>query len=80
MVTSAVRSSKVRSTLRRSVRLLPILVAVLFVATTSAPSAADPNPIVVENQQAGTTSWQFTDYNKAEAHEIEGYASLTSVN
>ena len=61
-------------------RLVPVLAAVLFVATTSAPSAADPNPIVVENQQAGTTSWQFTDYNKAEAHEIEGYASLTSVN
>ena len=41
---------------------------------------ADPsNPIVVENQQAGTTSWQFDNYNKASHHEIEGYASLTSV-
>ena len=43
-------------------------------------SAATPNPIVTENQQPGTTSWQFTDYNKAEAHQIEGYASLASVN
>ena len=68
------------SVLRRHLRLVPVVACALVVATTSAPSAADPNPIVVENQQAGTTSWQFTDYNKSEAHEIEGYASLTSVN
>jgi N,N-dimethylformamidase beta subunit-like protein/HYDIN/CFA65/VesB family protein/centrosomal CEP192-like protein len=61
-------------------RLLPVLAGVLLMATMSAPSAADPNPIVVENQQPGTTSWQFTNSNKAQAHEIEGYASLTSVN
>lgn len=42
--------------------------------------AASSNPIVVENQQAGTTSWQFDNFNKATHHEIEGYASLTSVN
>lgn len=42
--------------------------------------AASSNPIVVENQQAGTTSWQFDNYNKESQHEIEGYASLTSVN
>src|SRR4051812_47399265 len=41
---------------------------------------AAPNAIVLENQQPGTTSWRFTDFNKAEHHEIEGYASLTSVN
>ena len=46
---------------------------------------AAPNAIVTENVQPGTTSWQF-DYDgagsprKAENHEIEGYASLTSVN
>ncbi len=38
------------------------------------------NPIVLENQQQGTTSWQFTVDHKAQNHEIEGYASLTSVN
>ena len=43
-------------------------------------AAAAPNPIVLENQQPGTTSWQFDNYNKAQNHEIEGYASLTSVN
>jgi len=36
------------------------------------------NPIIVENQQPGTTDWQLT--NPATEHEIEGYASLTSVN
>ncbi len=33
-----------------------------------------------ENQQQGTTSWQFTNYAKATKHEIEGYASETSVD
>src|SRR5215211_1760324 len=52
-----------------------------FVLGTAAETATkDANPIVVENQQPGTTSWQFTNYNKESAHEIEGYASLTSVN
>src|SRR5205823_4315052 len=47
--------------------------------------AAGTNPIVAENQQPGSTGWQF-DYDsrgnplKATSHEIEGYASLTSVN
>jgi predicted phage tail protein len=44
------------------------------------PEPTPPNPIVLENQQPGTTSWQFTDYNKAMNHEIEGYASRASVN
>ena len=35
---------------------------------------------MLENQQQGTTSWQFTVDHKAQNHEIEGYASLTSVN
>ena len=36
------------------------------------------NPTVIENQKAGTTDWQLT--NPATKREIEGYASLTSVN
>ena len=36
------------------------------------------NPITIENQKPGTTSWHLT--NPAQAREIEGYASLTSVN
>jgi hypothetical protein len=51
----------------------------VFVPLPAVGTAA-PNAIVLENQQPGTTSWKFTDFNKAEHHEIEGYASLTSVN
>ncbi|MEP6909474.1 MAG: hypothetical protein ABI896_03465 [Actinomycetota bacterium] len=51
------------SPLRGCWKLLPIVIAVLAFATTSAPSSAEPNSIIVENQQPGTTSWQFTDYN-----------------
>lgn len=40
--------------------------------------AAVTNPIILENQKAGTTDWQLT--NPATKQEIEGYASLTSVN
>ncbi|HIK04381.1 MAG TPA: hypothetical protein IGS40_06650 [Trichormus sp. M33_DOE_039] len=36
------------------------------------------NPIIIENQKIGTTAWQLT--NPATRREIEGYASLTSVN
>ncbi|HVB22008.1 MAG TPA: N,N-dimethylformamidase beta subunit family domain-containing protein [Ktedonobacteraceae bacterium] len=42
--------------------------------------AASSNPIVLENEQQGSTGWEFDNYNKATHHEIEGYASLTSVN
>ncbi|MGI8581596.1 MAG: N,N-dimethylformamidase beta subunit family domain-containing protein [Chitinophagaceae bacterium] len=36
------------------------------------------NPIHLENAKAGTTTWQLT--NPALNREVEGYASLTSVN
>jgi hypothetical protein len=36
------------------------------------------NPIIIENQKVGTTTWQLT--KPATRREIEGYASLTSVN
>lgn len=68
--------------------LLPLLVIFLlfsmeFLVPTmqqKVAHAASSNPIVIENQQPGTTSWQFDNYNKESRHEIEGYASLTSVN
>ncbi|HET7037001.1 MAG TPA: N,N-dimethylformamidase beta subunit family domain-containing protein, partial [Thermomicrobiaceae bacterium] len=49
-------------------------------------ASAASNPIQVENSQPGTTAWQIdTNPNTgdpllAQNHEIEGYASLTSVN
>jgi hypothetical protein len=60
-----------------------LLFSVGFLFTASQQKvvhAASSNPIVVENQQPGTTSWQFDNFNKSTRHEIEGYASLTSVN
>ncbi|AFZ14245.1 hypothetical protein Cri9333_3417 [Crinalium epipsammum PCC 9333] len=41
-------------------------------------SVRTSNPIVIENQKQGTTDWQLT--NPATKQEIEGYASLTSIN
>ncbi len=54
-------------------------------AVKSTQAAAAGNPITIENAQPGSTGWQF-DYDskgnplKATNHEIEGYASATSVN
>jgi hypothetical protein len=45
-------------------------------AWVKAPSAV--NPIALENQQLGSADWRLTD--PALRREIEGYASLTSVN
>jgi N,N-dimethylformamidase beta subunit-like protein/fibronectin type III domain protein len=44
------------------------------------PAIPPANPIVLENRNQGTTSWQFTEDRKALNQEIEGYASRTSVN
>lgn len=40
--------------------------------------AATSNPIVIENARTGTANWKLL--NPALQHEIEGYASATSVN
>ncbi len=44
------------------------------------PAVPPANPIVLENSNQGTTSWQLTIDHKALNQEIEGYASRTSVN
>ena len=75
------------SPLLRTLGVALILVAgVLVPVIASGPvQAAASNPIVTENQQPGSTGWQF-DYDalgnplKATRHEIEGYAAATSVN
>src|SRR5438477_9383708 len=51
------------------------LVAVWFFGLTNGFAA---NPIQTENALSGTTAWQLS--NPATNREIEGYASLTSVN
>ncbi len=68
--------------------LLAILIAILtligFSGSNQAADVAPPitvkknNPIIVENIKPGTNNWQLT--NPATRREIEGYASLTSVN
>ncbi|KOP27515.1 hypothetical protein AMR41_04655 [Hapalosiphon sp. MRB220] len=63
--------------------LILIFTLLLFPDTNQAvdiniPKHYRKNPIVVENLKTGTTHWQLT--NPATKREIEGYASLTSVN
>lgn len=50
----------------------------LSFVTPSKTAFAPNNPIQLENAKAGTISWQLT--NPAVNREVEGYASLTSVN
>jgi len=55
------------------------LLLTLFVGVTMAIDAQQTsNPIQTENALPGTTDWGLT--NPAANHEIEGYASATSVN
>src|SRR5439155_17928954 len=66
------------------------LVALLFISGlglvvpgSSGPalaSAADSNPIVIENQQPGTSAWQISRVGSDAVGQIKGYASATSVN
>ena len=73
------------------IRVLTLLAAMvtplsgLAALVTASPALAAGNPIQVENANPGTTSWQIdSDANGnpllAQSHQIEGYASLTSVN
>ena len=60
--------------LHRTVGRWPLLALLFFCAN----AAYAQNPIQTENAKAGTADWQLT--NPAQDGEIEGYASLTSVN
>lgn len=52
-----------------------------LVASFTAPGVfADANPVVVENDLQGTSAWRIPNSRAALYHEIEGYASATSVN
>jgi hypothetical protein len=59
-----------------------ILSAAVGMALHPAMVAAQPNPVVIENQQPGTTDWQIP-WGRAGNDvqgQIKGYASATSVN
>src|SRR3989454_3016857 len=43
-------------------------------------TAAAQNPIVIENQQPGTSQWQIGTRGTDAVGQIKGYASATSVN
>ncbi|BAZ69640.1 Ig domain protein group 1 domain protein [Fischerella sp. NIES-4106] len=63
--------------------LILILTLLIFLDPNQAidiniPKHHRKNPTIVENLKTGTTHWQLT--NPATKREIEGYASLTSVN
>src|SRR5258708_39904973 len=64
----------------RNLVSIGVLIAVIlgFGNFTWRLNAATSNPIQLENQNPGTIDWYPT--NVANNHEIEGYASLTSVN
>ena len=74
---------------RSHVLLVVLLAAVLLIVSRlsdDVASAADPapNPIVLENQQSGTNSWQLGrpgfSISDDGTGQIKGYASPTSVN
>ena len=52
--------------------------AAIFIVISAAPFCSAQNPIQTENSNPGTPGWQLS--NPAVNREIEGYASLTSVN
>lgn len=64
--------------------LLIFIIITLIIVQTTVPAIESPiptgrnNPTIIENIKPGTTDWQLT--NPATKREIEGYASLTSVN
>ena len=63
--------------LRRPVFLAGALF-IVFIFLAQTPSVCAINPTQTENRKAGTSDWQLSD--PATGGEIEGYASLTSVN
>ena len=66
-------NSRLVSTRVYSPRFLFTIACLIWV-----PAIHAANPIQTENAKTGTTAWQLT--NPATNREIEGYASLTSVN
>jgi hypothetical protein len=75
--TPAERKSVVAQWLEASIAALLIAVCIV-VLLLAGNSSSGQNPIQIENSNAGTTSWQLSNY--AGSHEIEGYASAVSVN
>src|SRR2546430_1590962 len=58
------------------------LSAAVGIGLLPAPASAQSNPIVIENQQTGTSQWQIPwgSAGTDSGGQIKGYASATSVN
>src|SRR2546423_2267666 len=56
------------------------LSAALAIGLSPATAAAQSNPIVIENQQPGTSEWKLGLKGTDAVGQIKGYASATSVN
>src|SRR3954470_3748182 len=66
---------------RRRRRTIAMFFGVLLViALTPARPGAVDNPIVVENQQPGSSGWQWSKMADDVNQQIKGYGSATSVN
>ncbi|HYL16388.1 MAG TPA: N,N-dimethylformamidase beta subunit family domain-containing protein [Terriglobales bacterium] len=78
---SAARASRAWQQLKR---IVPAILG-LFASTIMAPGIAAQgvdNPIIIENQQPGSTAWRLTPslISDDATGQIKGYASATSVN
>src|SRR5207244_3444693 len=85
LATATPTSTPVPSTATPTSTPNPFTATPTLMSTPTPTSTSASNPIVVENQQIGTTSWRPDGDARgnplmATNHEIEGYASLTSVN
>jgi hypothetical protein len=80
IVSNRLRTASLQKSLRNIAFIGCLGLSISFSNSDKAIAQPMPltNPIVLENQQPGTDRWQLT--HPATRHEIEGYASLTSVN
>jgi hypothetical protein len=79
---SRASTSPYRSVLNLSKSFTILLSCLIFSVAICANTLAqsNDNPIQAENRKMGNTNWIIDNANAATNHEIEGYASLTSVN
>lgn len=57
-----------------------LLLSCCWVVLISLPASAQSNPIVLENQQSGSISWELNNPANDTDMQIKGFASLQSVN
>jgi hypothetical protein len=73
-----IQANKITFKLFSAIALMFAVVWLIAFPSISVPNSTALNPTVLENQQLGTADWRLS--TPATQGEIEGYASLTSVN